>query len=164
MNKHIIRHVTNLLIIATLYTSTTMPINLQTEPIKLARGGFRGGGFGRSGFGRGDFRHREGFRQQRWRHQRPVNGRRDHRHPGDNRYYYGGNNVYGAAVDNDSLPYWAYGAAVSTAAASADSQQNINLQQENERLRQHISDLQSQIDELRQSKKSEDDDEDDDND
>jgi len=152
MNKYIIRRIASLLIIATLYTGIVVPTNWKTEPIKLARGGFRGG-FGHGGFGRSGFRHRRGFRQQRWHHRRPGNGRRYHRHPRNNRYYYGGN-IYGVAVDNDN--YWPYGAAVDTAAAYTASQQ----QQENESLRQHISNLQSQIEELKQSKESENDDDD----
>ena len=145
------RYILNSLFIAILYTGTVIPTNWQTQPIKLARGGFRSGGLGRGGFDRGGFRHRGGFRQQRWHHRRPVNGRRDHRHPRNNRYYYGGN-VYGVAVDGgDYWPYWTYGAAVGTAVA--DSQQ-----QKNENLRQQISDLQSQIEELQQARESEDDD------
>ncbi len=85
MNKYIIRNIASLLIIATLYTGSTIPTNLQTQPIRLARGGFRGGGFGRGGFDRGGFRHRGGFRQRRWHHRRPVNGRRDYRHPRNER-------------------------------------------------------------------------------
>ncbi len=155
MNKYIIRHIASLLIIATLYTGSTIPTNLQTEPIKLARAGFHGGRFGRGGFDRGGFRHQGGFRQQR--HRRPVNGRRDHRRPWNNRRYYGGN-VYGVAIDGDD-DYWPYAAAIGTTAAyTASQQQQENLQQENESLRQHVSDLQSKIEELQQARESEDDD------
>lgn len=148
MNKYIIRNIASLLIIATLYTGSTIPTNLQTQPIRLARGGFRGGGFGHGGFNRGGFRHREGFKQQRWHHRRPVNGRRDHQYLRNNRYY--GGNVFGVAIDGGDDDY--YGAAVGTAAAATLQQK------ENESLRQHVRDLQSQIEELQQARESEDDD------
>ncbi|MGB8367077.1 MAG: hypothetical protein WCD44_01850 [Candidatus Babeliales bacterium] len=155
MNKYIIRYITGLLLISSFYNNSDSAItSLQPKSIKLARrggggGGFRAGGgsrMNRGGFDRGGSR-RGNFRQQQW-HRQP-NRWQQHRRRWSNGYY---GNVY---VDGGYWPnYWpaaTTAAVIGTTAAAAAASQDQN-QQDSDDLRQEIRNLQSEIDELRESR------------